>query len=197
MHAIARCPNCDANTAAFRPLDEVEDLAKKLSLRIGDEVPAGECSKCGSFVYSVDVDRIGKAIGTLQKDYYDDVRGLVESIKDEIKDGDITSMEHLQDRLHEDCDGAQRVIYTQQAKLALVFSDNDDAYEQEFGGDMPEWSHLAYCAFYRDVQEHLDVEECEDCDNALATVEHDGDQLCQECYKARLEAEEQKESDDE
>jgi len=182
-HESAKCRNCDATFSPkdFRPLAEVEDLANKLSLYVGDEVPAGECLKCGMFVYSIGVDRVAKASSVLQKDYWDDVRYLAECIQYEVKDGEITSMEQLQDRLHEDCDSAQRVIYTHQAKLALVFSDNDEAWDEEFGGEMPNWSQLAYCAFYRDVQESLNVEECESCNDALATTEHDGENLCKEC----------------
>lgn len=104
------------------------------------------------------------------------------------------------ERLHEDCDGAARVIYTHQAKLALCFSDNAEAYEDEFGGEMPNWSQLAYCAFYRDVQERVsEPEQCEDCSSTYATHDFEGDDLCKECHETRVEeaAEEAEEKEEE
>jgi hypothetical protein len=138
-----------------------------------------------------EADDLDRASGKLQRDYWDDVRGLAESIEAEIATGEITCQDDLQERLHEDCDGAARVIYTHQAKLCLVFSDNDDAYEQEYGGEMPNWSQLAYCAFFRDVQERVDPTVCDDCGDKFATKEHDGDDVCQDCFEERIEDEEE------
>jgi hypothetical protein len=181
----AFCHCCDKEVE-FKELSQVINLANKLLP--GEETPLGQCKECGALAYMTDDERrLQRASGLLQRDYWDDVRSLVEDLKDGIKDGHIEDQEQLQERLHEDCDGAGRVIYTHQAKLALVYSDNCDAYEEEYGGNMPNWSQLAYCALYRDVQDRLDPTTCEDCEVNFATTEHDGDSLCKECCDNRKE----------
>lgn len=172
----AHC-HCCGKTVDARPLCEVENLAGKLTP--GDETPAGECTECGSLAYSTDFEsKINRASSILQKDYWDDVNRLADSYKENVKQGHITDREQLMERMHEDCGSNGRVIYTHQAKLALVFSDNCDAYEEEYGNDMPEWSQLAYCAFYRDVQDQLEVYECDICGDQLV-LEEGG--LCKDC----------------
>jgi len=180
------CHGCDATHDEYIELENVDDLGQRL--QVGEEVPAGECLKCASLVYEADDhNRLQRASGVLQRDYEGDVDGFVEMMLDEIKDGHITNQDQLYERLHEMVDGAQRVIYTHEAKLALVFSKHDDAYEMEMGGTMPDYSQLAFFAFHRDIQERLDPDMCEDCDSCFATKEHDGDDVCEDCYEMRVE----------
>ncbi len=182
-----KCRSCDSKpTDKFKPLEEVKDLGTRISS--GEEVPAGECLKCGALVHDYDdYERLSRASGVLQRDYEEDVDGMVEMITDEIKAGEITDQDDLYQRMHEAVDGAQRIIYTHEAKLALVYSKNDEAYAEEFGGEMPNYSQLAFAAFHRDIQERLDPTMCEDCDKAFASKEYDADDLCEDCYESRVE----------
>lgn len=108
----------------------------------------------------------------LRRDYWQDVADVADDLLDELKDevfsGDITEAREaedwLSDRMHEACDGHSRVIYTHEAKLALVYSDNAEAWKVygEFPMDdgEPNWSAAAYCAFEADVRDNLpDVED--------------------------------------
>lgn len=95
-----------------------------------------------------------------QRDYLDDVRGTARGFVDDCTSGNYEGDIH--DALHELIDGSQRVIYTWQAKMCVIWSDNDDAYFTEFGGegasdgDGINWSRLAYAAFMADVTEEID-----------------------------------------
>lgn len=101
------------------------------------------------------------AEGLLRKDYWDDVRGVVENLQECIKDGEVEDTEAATEWLHETVDGHERVIYTHQAMQCLLWSDNDGAYADDFGSEgMVEdgcimWSRLAYAAFLADIYEHI------------------------------------------
>jgi hypothetical protein len=101
----------------------------------------------------------------LRADYYGDVRNVTKSIMDAIKDGEITDAESLDDRIHEECDGTQRVIYTAQAIECLLISSNDSAHADEFGDEgmikdgSINWSGIAFSAFRQDVIEDLQANE--------------------------------------
>lgn len=104
------------------------------------------------------------AYGILRADYYRDVRGLAESIKADVLDGSIKDWDALTERVHEDVDGNQRVIYTHQAKEAVILSDNGEAMLDDFGpeeivkGDSINWSGMAFFAMQQDVWELLSAE---------------------------------------
>lgn len=104
------------------------------------------------------------ALSILRAAYYRDVRSVAEDIRDAVKDGEITDRDGFETRLHEECDGNQRVIYTSNAQECILLSDNSSAYVDSFGeegivsnGDI-NWSALAYSAFEADVREQLDAE---------------------------------------
>ena len=144
--------------------------------------------------------------------YWQDVRDAAEYIKsellDRVKDGEYgdTLREWLQEHIHETIDGSARVIYTKQAQEALLYSDNDGAYIEEFGGDgvvedgCINWSRLAFGAFDADVKEHLGaidvdlnapVPDCDDCDSDDQEQRRhhiDGRWECQDCRDAEDEA---------
>ena len=94
-----------------------------------------------------------------RKDVRDAAEGLEEDIKIRVKDG-----EDAGDIIHEYIDGHPRVIYTFQAKMCLVYSDNDTAYFDEFGSEGAiddsgiNWSGLAFFAFQADVLEMMDFD---------------------------------------
>jgi hypothetical protein len=78
---------------------------------------------------------VDAATGILRADYYDDVRDLANSLVEEIVKGEIDDRATFDDRLHEAVDGSGRVIYTWQARLGLLSSDNEDAAADEMGAE--------------------------------------------------------------
>ncbi len=96
----------------------------------------------------------------LAQDYFNDVRGVAKDLARQMRDGDVGD---FNDALSEAVDGTQRVIYTFQAKLAVILSPNGDAYFDEFGTegavsrDGINWSALAHFAMQQDVVKELDV----------------------------------------
>ena len=114
---------------------------------------------------AVDTDTLmGQAIGLMRRAYYGMIRDLSQEIIKAIHDDEITDSDALQDRIHEDCDGSQWVIYTFKAQQVLLASDNDGAYADDFGEEgivkdgAINWSGLAYAAMARDLSEQLDAE---------------------------------------
>jgi len=98
----------------------------------------------------------GRARWRLEMDYREDIEEIASNIRAEIEGGHIEDLEGLDTYIHEYVDGCQRVIYTQQAKEACIFSDNDDAWEDcyEPRGSI-DWSAMAYWVVRADVQEAL------------------------------------------
>jgi len=94
------------------------------------------------------------AFDVLRADYYSDVLRLAETVLEELDERDDADPV---DVLHEVLDGTARVIYTFQAKVGLLCSDNEDAMEEETGetGDV---SQRMFYALMQDVQERLDAE---------------------------------------
>ncbi len=96
----------------------------------------------------------------LDMDYMNDVRGVAKDLARQMKEGEV---DDFSDALHQAVDGTQRVIYTHQAKLAVVFSPNADAFFEEFGEegactrDGIAWERIAFVAMQRDVEKELDV----------------------------------------
>lgn len=97
---------------------------------------------------------VQEALAVIRRDYYADVRSIAEEYT-KAKTGDD---EKDQETLHQLVDGAQRVIYTYQAKLGLLISDNEDAYQDEFGEPPPTIEAQMYVALTRDVLEYLNLE---------------------------------------
>ncbi len=106
---------------------------------------------------------VDEANHVLERDYMEDVDNVAQGALRAIKDEEINNAEELHDWLHQTLDGTQRVTYTRQAQLGLVFSRNDDAYVDNYGADgvadadgNVNWSALMYAAMERDVHEALD-----------------------------------------
>ena len=76
------------------------------------------------------------AIDVLRYDYWADVRLLAAEIEQRIMDGEI-KREDVSDAIHEVCDGAQRVIYTQRAKLTIAVADGYSFSEYEAASGEP------------------------------------------------------------
>ena len=100
------------------------------------------------------------AIHILTMDYYNDCRSVAQDLAQRMKDGEI---EEFGDALHEAVDSTQRVIYTFQAKLGVILSDNGDHYLDEFGTDgvvedgQIKWERLCFVAMEQDVLKELDI----------------------------------------
>lgn len=101
------------------------------------------------------------AVRIIRSDYYSEVRGIADEIIEAVKDGEITTQDALEERLHQEVDGSGRVIYTFKSKLGLLVSDNADAYSEEYGGEVPsaggevDYAILMAAALTADVREVL------------------------------------------
>lgn len=94
------------------------------------------------------------AFDILNKDYWNDVRGVVEDLEQHVERGEITDQEKLEEYLNQFVEGTQRVIYTFQAKIGMLCTNNADAYQEmgyEISGDI-DWSKLMFCAMVEDVR---------------------------------------------
>ncbi len=88
---------------------------------------------------------------------------LIDEMRDEFKEG-ITGevlREALLERLWENCDGHEWVIYTALAKQIVCESRNSNAYVENYGSEGMvdgiglQWSRLAYAALEADILEEL------------------------------------------
>ncbi len=95
---------------------------------------------------------------TARRWHFDEVRSLADSAiealatvrKRETMTAD-EAMEWLDTWLHQTIDGHEHVIYTAQAVMLLAASDNDGAYEEEYGESTEDASKRAYAALNTDV----------------------------------------------
>lgn len=101
---------------------------------------------------------VDDAVRVIRRDYLADVEGVVEGVREawayalaEGNDFDVL------ERVEADVDGHQRVIYTFQAKLGLLSSDNEDAY-QDFGYELPTVEARMFCAMVRDVMSSMEAD---------------------------------------
>jgi len=98
----------------------------------------------------------------LRAEYWADVRGVAEDLKERLAKGEFSDRDEFIEALDQDVDGHQRIIYARQAQECLLFSDNDGAYIDEFGAEgvvedgSLMWSRLAYAAFRADIVDYFD-----------------------------------------
>jgi hypothetical protein len=102
--------------------------------------------------------QVKDAVAVLTRDYYSDVEGVVNELESQIKDGTIRTREQADEWIHETVDGHQRVIYTWQAKMGLLVSENEDAMAEELGESdvSPDPSVRMYWAMKKDVEEAVE-----------------------------------------
>jgi len=102
---------------------------------------------------------VDAALSVLRADYYSDVRGVAQDLARAMKEGEV---DEFSDALHEAVDGTQRVIYTYQARVGLICTDNQDAYVEDFG-EVPlengniKWEAMMFVAMEKDVVEDLEA----------------------------------------
>lgn len=118
---------------------------------------------------------VDEAIRIIKRDYYQDVKGLAEDLIEAIKDGEIEDTEELQERLREDVDGSQRVIYTMQNHLGLLASDNSDAYIERFGEAPIEGGDINYAALMAAAMEQDVLDELGDLDDLFEEEDEEED----------------------
>jgi hypothetical protein len=103
---------------------------------------------------------IDLAVSLIQMDYYADVKGVAKEMLRRVKDGEISSRDDFEQQLNESVDGTQRVIYTFQAKLGMLVTENADAWE-ELGLEHPTVEQMMFCAMEADVRQEPDFQEAE------------------------------------
>jgi hypothetical protein len=99
-------------------------------------------------------------VDLIRKDYWADVRGVTAGLIERVKEGEISDQEGLEQALNEAVEGTQRVIYTFQAKLGMLATNNPDAWE-ELGLESPTVEQMMFCAMEADVRAQLEAEDVE------------------------------------
>ena len=90
--------------------------------------------------------------------YYSEIKEWAADYDRAIESGEYADREEFLDRLHEDIDSSQLVIYTYKAKAVLFASDNEDAYEDQMGEKAPTVEAAAYMAIETDILRTLNVD---------------------------------------
>lgn len=146
-----------------------------------------------------DVENAGESFA--RQEYYDDVKSTAESILDEYKDNlDADELpdrdaENFNEMLHENVDGSSWIIYDSKAADVLKYSDNDNAFDREHGGEGTT-NVRAFYAMEADVRDELmdlfdaATDDCADCterDFKSRMTDFDGDMCCVRCTAERNE----------
>ncbi len=87
--------------------------------------------------------------------YYSEVRSWAESYDKRINNKEWDDCEAFQESFDEETDSAQIVIYTFQARCALLASDHEDAYQDEYGVPAPTVEAAVLMAFRADILETM------------------------------------------
>lgn len=132
---------------------------------------------------SIAEEQVSQSLSKIRAEYFTMVREHAESLAEDIKDRErFPNRESLVDRIQEDCNSHEWVIYTFKAQLVLMCSDNASAGIDSLGADgfdwsagIP-WSQLAYFAFQADLYESLDAAgvDLNDDDLGRGDAESDG-----------------------
>src|SRR6266487_4267848 len=93
---------------------------------------------------------VNAAVRVLQRDYQDDVQGIVGEMRRQAREGEVDADDFFE-RLDEQVDGHQRVIYTHEARLGMCCTDNPEAYEDEMGEQPGSVEQAMYFALRADV----------------------------------------------
>lgn len=102
---------------------------------------------------------VNAAFSIIVRDYWQDVHGIGDELKEQIESGEIDSEDKFDTYARQSVDGAARVIYTHQAKLGLCCTNNPDAYAEY--GEVPltgggiDWTVMMYSAMLQDVLEYV------------------------------------------
>jgi hypothetical protein len=128
---------------------------------------------------------VDQAVQVIRRDYYKDVMGVADDVIEFMTD----TSNGLKDRddvtryLEETIDGHERVIYTFKARLGMLVTDNDEAYESEHGEAAPSVESAMFMAMLQDVREAIsgrgydldseypggETSQCEECSEEYFT----------------------------
>lgn len=97
----------------------------------------------------------GRAFDALRQWYYNEVSEWAEGFDARIQKKEWADEESFRESFEQETDGAECIIYTAQAKAVLLASDNEDAYQEEFGEPSPTVEAAALMAFQRDILERM------------------------------------------
>jgi serine/threonine protein kinase HipA of HipAB toxin-antitoxin module len=76
---------------------------------------------------------VDDAVNIIRRDYFDNVQRVADDLRSRMESDEITTRDDLYEALTESIDSHQRVIYTFQAKLGMLVTDNAEAMEDETG----------------------------------------------------------------
>ncbi len=106
-------------------------------------------------------DKLNEATQAIREWYYTEIRSMVDSLIEDLKaekpEDDDSAREWLTERVDEDTDGHEFVIYTYKAKCVCLASDHEDAYRDELGEPAPSVEAQACMAMRRDVWDLLEA----------------------------------------
>lgn len=102
------------------------------------------------------------AFAIINRDYWQDVHSVGDDLKEQIERGEITDGDQFLERLSEAVDGSARVIYTFQAKLGLLCTNNPDAYEDVDPDMKLDWSKMMFFAMEQDVSSYVGAVDFDD-----------------------------------
>jgi hypothetical protein len=115
-------------------------------------------AKGGRYGKAPTEEQVKAAVSVIQRDYYADVSGVADELKGLIKSKALMSREQVDEWLHETIDGQQRVIYTWQARLGMLVTDNEGAYQDDTGEPPPSVEAAMFMAMKKDVEEEIERE---------------------------------------
>jgi hypothetical protein len=102
------------------------------------------------------------AIGGLTRVYRDHVQSCADDLIEAVQGGEFTDRDEFVERISQDCDGDEWVIYTDKAQVVALISDHSGYAAENFGGEslvkdgQINWALIAYCALEQDIIEALE-----------------------------------------
>lgn len=108
------------------------------------------------------------ALNALRNWYMTEVDQWADDFDARLQAREWATEEEWQDAFSQETDGAACIIYTAQAKAVLLASDNEDAYQDEFGDPAPTVEAAALMAFQADIRQRMQEQwtEAEEADEA-------------------------------
>ena len=96
------------------------------------------------------------AVDVIVSEYWQDVRECAADFVEQFQKGEFKDEEDYREQLEQYVDGSSRVIYTYWARLGLLATHSEGAYEEQTGeeptGDSARISKQMYYAYLADIQ---------------------------------------------
>jgi hypothetical protein len=100
-------------------------------------------------------EEVENALDVLRRDYLGDVERVRDEFAEVWESGDFTDRDTAVEALDQMVEGTQRVIYTREAWLCMLFSNNEGAYEDQMGEKPENVEAGAFFAMRQDVIDDL------------------------------------------